>query len=772
MSEHKNHTHDTRVDGAVKVKKRKKRKKHLFKLSAMNQLVDENSFLKNKYDKLSAGAEEKLGYHWNEVVQNILFNKYVKPDETLMGRYLEIKRRDEAEHDAKDRASHPASAEQAAPEPKAEKGKHEHDPPVEPLPAPVVDPAAPVDTRITTESTDTFSAGNYQHSGPLVTTKGGMGAFMRHWESKIKKDKSGMTIIQENNMVKNAFKQLNESGNPLANPALMNMLFESEFPGTEEVKTDNPVTDEDGESGEVDGDCRSEAGITSGLVDSLISISRILAHRDLNDPEVIEALKDLKGDEDIHAVMTALDNMKKSKDENSEETEDGVEAAPKKKPSFAPAKEKSDAPKPFEKKEGSGETEEEESEEEGDDVSEGSGSGDNERKAPKITGKSLYESALEEGPSAMNRHLANQNPGATPEQMVQGKRDLRNQMQNGRPEAGTQGDAARNQNIAAQATRDLAATKQNTANTNAHWSNRVYVDNASGRYYWTDRQNKPTSTQLTPDEIKKYQMVLTKAQSNVTNASNHAHSLHEGEAKPAALVQLDRLHKETEKASNGYYKKEQKERGLDMKKMADGSTQQQHDFDKDSMEHKDVPMHHPTPEEDKYVKLNRGGNLADRAIQGIKDMPKSFLDRMKDEAGADVVKDAQDKAKEIEKVKPALAPAMRVQTVNEGVVLTARYQTPIKSQIIAFNTAKAEKINALNENFTRLETKGFGNDSTPGAKSIIAENDFFIDLGSNQFYMLEKQPGMINESVQIKKAEYDRLRKLIAYDPSKWSGAK
>ena len=58
-------------------KKSRKKKKRLFKLGAMNELVKQNQFLKSKYDNLSVDAEEKLGYHWNEVVQNILFNKFL-----------------------------------------------------------------------------------------------------------------------------------------------------------------------------------------------------------------------------------------------------------------------------------------------------------------------------------------------------------------------------------------------------------------------------------------------------------------------------------------------------------------------------------------------------------------------------------------------------------------------------------------------------------------------------------------------------------------------
>ena len=46
-------------------------------------------------------------------------------------------------------------------------------------------------------------------------------------------------------------------------------------------------------------DCRTEVGITVGLVDAIISIARVLAVRDLSLPEVQEAILDLKLDKDV-----------------------------------------------------------------------------------------------------------------------------------------------------------------------------------------------------------------------------------------------------------------------------------------------------------------------------------------------------------------------------------------------------------------------------------------------------------------------------------------
>lgn len=50
-------------------------------------------------------------------------------------------------------------------------------------------------------------------------------------------------------------------------------------------------------------DCRDEDGITVGLIDSLISISRVLAKRDFSSDSVKEALKDLGQDEDVSKII-------------------------------------------------------------------------------------------------------------------------------------------------------------------------------------------------------------------------------------------------------------------------------------------------------------------------------------------------------------------------------------------------------------------------------------------------------------------------------------
>jgi hypothetical protein len=85
-------TVDTRVKGATKkTKKREYKNRKTFSLKAMEALVDKIGFLKNKYDALSINAQEKLGYHYNEILNILLFHKYVKGNRKLFDMYKKIK---------------------------------------------------------------------------------------------------------------------------------------------------------------------------------------------------------------------------------------------------------------------------------------------------------------------------------------------------------------------------------------------------------------------------------------------------------------------------------------------------------------------------------------------------------------------------------------------------------------------------------------------------------------------------------------------------------
>lgn len=51
------------------------------------------------------------------------------------------------------------------------------------------------------------------------------------------------------------------------------------------------------------GDCRTPSGVTVGLIDGLIATCRVLRARDLTDPAVVGALKDLREDEDVRGIV-------------------------------------------------------------------------------------------------------------------------------------------------------------------------------------------------------------------------------------------------------------------------------------------------------------------------------------------------------------------------------------------------------------------------------------------------------------------------------------
>lgn len=51
--------------------------------------------------------------------------------------------------------------------------------------------------------------------------------------------------------------------------------------------------------GETSTDCRTEEGVTVGLIDAIITLFRLLRKRDLSGPAAMEALEDLAQDEDF-----------------------------------------------------------------------------------------------------------------------------------------------------------------------------------------------------------------------------------------------------------------------------------------------------------------------------------------------------------------------------------------------------------------------------------------------------------------------------------------
>ena len=56
-------------------------------------------------------------------------------------------------------------------------------------------------------------------------------------------------------------------------------------------------------------DCRSDEGVTVGLIDAIITLGKVLADRDFTPPAVVEALKDLADDEDVKIIMDAANSV-------------------------------------------------------------------------------------------------------------------------------------------------------------------------------------------------------------------------------------------------------------------------------------------------------------------------------------------------------------------------------------------------------------------------------------------------------------------------------
>jgi hypothetical protein len=68
-----------------------KSKREIWSLNKMENLVRNDETLTNRYNEMAIDGPFKFGYHWNEVIMNILFNEYVLEDRRYMERYLNTK---------------------------------------------------------------------------------------------------------------------------------------------------------------------------------------------------------------------------------------------------------------------------------------------------------------------------------------------------------------------------------------------------------------------------------------------------------------------------------------------------------------------------------------------------------------------------------------------------------------------------------------------------------------------------------------------------------
>lgn len=62
-------------------------KKKIFNLSKMESLVHNDPKLSKIYDQMAEGGAEKFGYHYNEMIMNVIFNDYVLHDVNYLRKY-------------------------------------------------------------------------------------------------------------------------------------------------------------------------------------------------------------------------------------------------------------------------------------------------------------------------------------------------------------------------------------------------------------------------------------------------------------------------------------------------------------------------------------------------------------------------------------------------------------------------------------------------------------------------------------------------------------
>ncbi len=211
----------------------KQKKPKLFQLGVMNDLVKQNSFLQAQYDRLSNNAEDKFGYHWNEVIQNIIFGRFVKPDEKLKAQYdvlaLKHKREKKTKKKAKKAAKKAGKDEKAAPHPDA--------PAV--APTPIVSATGVVDTRLAEDdqlAEQSTGGASYSYETPFFLAADAQGA-AKH-SSKMA-DMVGAKLMENGSHPQSSLHQqstptdtpMTESpqARALHDPDMLDFLFENYF---------------------------------------------------------------------------------------------------------------------------------------------------------------------------------------------------------------------------------------------------------------------------------------------------------------------------------------------------------------------------------------------------------------------------------------------------------------------------------------------------------------------------------------------------------------
>jgi hypothetical protein len=81
----------TQIVRTKKKKKKSLKKDKLFNLLSMETLLEYVPHIKSKYEHLVRTSASLFGYHWNEVINTILYNKYVKNNPDVFRLYISIK---------------------------------------------------------------------------------------------------------------------------------------------------------------------------------------------------------------------------------------------------------------------------------------------------------------------------------------------------------------------------------------------------------------------------------------------------------------------------------------------------------------------------------------------------------------------------------------------------------------------------------------------------------------------------------------------------------
>lgn len=282
-------------------------KKRDFNLSAMKELILKKSFLKARYDKLSVGAEERFGYHWNEVICNVLYNKYVKNEPELLKEYQALKIKHER---LKDIAKGKLLKKEIEKNNISQHPSLENEPTVKPI-EPIAK-SKEISSKELTETTTSASSGAY--STPFAWSKG-MGRFFKPMKGyKIFKNNIKNTLMEKTNL-----DSLLEQFGSLVTEFEQNLgsnIDDNYDDETENENTSNKYTFHivQNDENEFYADIRDEEGNTIYEINSSDEIEEIINDILLTSSEAVQKLEQYLKDKEIIGQDDSLEHDKKNKE--------------------------------------------------------------------------------------------------------------------------------------------------------------------------------------------------------------------------------------------------------------------------------------------------------------------------------------------------------------------------------------------------------------------------------------------------------------------------